>query len=223
MINKRIVVAYEGVPYPDGRIIVEGAIKMEDDRVPVKILGDMLHRVVGYASDLKRQDDVVTMLVEVESTLIDLHTVTASAYLQPIDVEDHESSLIVTDGRLRVIYLSEMRPVPLKEQIVDPDEHAAWMEHAGDGCRDELPMTEERIREIVRDEIAQDIIRRNKEAFEKEMDHEGIKKSVETDLQKLPWWKHYCSHFQKGEVLLSYIRICPYCHTVQPDKEADIG
>ena len=157
MIEKRMPVAYEGKPYPDGRIIHKGAIWMKDDRVPVEISGDLLHRVVGYASDLQRKNDVVTMLIGVDNS-VNLHAAVADVYLQPIDiktdVKNHDSNLIVAKGRLRAVYLSETGQVPLKGEVVESDEHAAWLEQAGDRRRDETPLTEERVREIVRDEIA---------------------------------------------------------------------
>lgn len=104
MSKARVVVAIEGKQYADGRIIMPGAIKCTDDKIPVSSNFDWSN-IVGVASNMERNEETgeITMEIEFGDPIFkpERDTYEANVSLSDIDVDKTDGAFEVKDGRLR--------------------------------------------------------------------------------------------------------------------------
>lgn len=106
----RKLVAIEEKLYADGRIIKFGAIRLDDESIPVCLIVNA-EDPIGAATDLKR--DVETGEVSMEIYLraeykLDLDQYDANVYLSPVYMDRTKDNFVVRDGRIRSITLTQI-------------------------------------------------------------------------------------------------------------------
>lgn len=104
----RKIIAREDHPYGDGRVIAGGALKCEDERIPVCMTSDP-DAIVGAAKDFERNEDgVISMDVTFfQYVNNDLDHYEAHVLVTPFETQDtEENQHIVTDGRVREVMLT---------------------------------------------------------------------------------------------------------------------
>lgn len=114
----RMVVALEGDENPiNNCVIAPGALYLEKDEIPVVWNGDYSDhgKVLGVARDLQRDDDKVTMDIQLRDSVkgLDLEDkIGAYVFVQPFEAEPHalQPGAIgkVTSGRIRAVNLQDL-------------------------------------------------------------------------------------------------------------------
>lgn len=118
-----MVVALEGLDNPiNGCVILPGALRMEDEDVPVVWRGRN-EQVLGRASKLERNGNEVTMEIQLNDDIfIDLDDhIGGYVYVQPFTGTAHplrKGAISNVDyGRIREVVLQDLEP----PKIFDPD------------------------------------------------------------------------------------------------------
>lgn len=97
----RYVAAIEGKPTKDGRLIVHGALTMEDEKIPVVRNFDQT-QIVGVATDFQRDEDTGEISFEVSSEE-DFSGMCAATFIRAAEVSDRDDLTVVTKGIVREI------------------------------------------------------------------------------------------------------------------------
>lgn len=104
----RHLVAIEGTSMRDGRLILPGALYVQEERLPVTF-GFNYSQIKGYATDFKRNDETGEITFEIYTTEdLPKDQVHASVECQPVEWEKPGDYLgTVVTGRIRsVTFLS---------------------------------------------------------------------------------------------------------------------
>jgi hypothetical protein len=102
----RRVIAIEGRPTTDGRLIEVGVLKWDNEPIPVLALGsDPFPYIVGKATDLLREDDgKITADIQITGRELDDDEHPA-IYVMNLECTTSDGTLRITQGRIADITL----------------------------------------------------------------------------------------------------------------------
>lgn len=94
---------------PHDVVILPGALRMLDERVPVSFSFD--HKTIGWASDMQvGEDGEISVEIELSNadarTLLDSSDVEANLYACPVSIQKQDGYRELLDGRLREVGLT---------------------------------------------------------------------------------------------------------------------
>lgn len=115
----RVPICYEGKETVKGQLITPGALTWSDDPIPISVGSDWSKPPIGYATDLRREDDG-TITAEVPDLDILSNEWGLSIWANET-IEGHESTedlRVVDSGHLRAVFWSTDIPWN-REGLVD--------------------------------------------------------------------------------------------------------
>jgi hypothetical protein len=106
-VKSRYVVAYEGKPTIDKRVIEPGALTMPDHRVPV-VRSFNYEDVIGYAEEFERNEETGEISVEVDLRPgVKVDGLSVTVFANDIQMERKDDQVLIHRGVIRDICFFE--------------------------------------------------------------------------------------------------------------------
>lgn len=108
--TRREIVAFEGKPTMDKRLLLPGSITMTEDSIPVTIgpaMGLDIPKVVGKATDMERDDETGAISLEIHTHDELPEKLNGHILCTGMTYHTEDKVMVIESARLRQIYFSE--------------------------------------------------------------------------------------------------------------------